>query len=135
MTISDDTLRFLAGERDRLTASRAIYLSERAMSDVSQASEMAAELLRYRSAERADKDRVRAVVWHAVRHYTEISDPVSGSIADRAADQLAPTPTPALAAIRERISRLASVADLPIDVKLELVAIESDLGSMLRRNR
>lgn len=61
MAISDDTLRNLAGERDRLTKSPAID-ARRVMPDVSQVSEIAAELLRHRAAERADRERVRQVV-------------------------------------------------------------------------
>ena len=46
------------------------------------------EVDRLRAAQAASVPRVRAAVWHAVRHFTELDDSKTGAIADRVVSQL-----------------------------------------------
>lgn len=49
------------------------------------------EVQRHRAG-KVSEERIRAVVWHAVRHFTEVDDVTTGAIARRAAEQLAGSP-------------------------------------------
>ncbi len=91
MAISDATLRSLAGERNRIERSKHLTADPPALREIAQTSEMAAELLRHRAAERADKERVRQAVLEACLRFAAglIDGETADAIALRAAVALA----------------------------------------------
>lgn len=132
MAVNDDTLRTLAGERQRLedhNRGGLIHVPAGVLRDAAMLSELAAELLRRRATERADKERVRRAVLEACLRCAAglLDGDTADAIAGRVTDQLAEVPavdgsdTPAQDAPllsendREMLARFARESPHPVE--------------------
>jgi hypothetical protein len=113
MTVSNATLRALAGEHDRLAASRTIAVSGAAARDIAMVSEIAAELLRRRLSSQESEQLVALRCEAIAGDYPAACEAIDRMTRPPAA---APPPDPTLSTVdRDTLARFAIESPHPVE--------------------
>jgi hypothetical protein len=116
MTVSDATLRALAGEHDRLAASRTVAVSGSAARDIAMVSELAAELLRRRLSSQ-ESDQLVALRCEAIAgDYPAACEAIDRMTRPPAAAAVSPPPDRTLSTVdRDTLARFAIESPHPVE--------------------